>query len=298
MAIELFRNEHHACLMFTDLVEEDGQAVQANQFLIVDHGTGAIIDPGGNLAFNELFLTMSRHFTPQKLSYLIASHADPDIIAALDRWLTSTSAKLVISRIWERFAPHFTKAGKTEGRVIGVADAGAILPLGQSELWLVPAHFMHSEGNFHFYDPISKILFTGDLGVSLVSGKEAGVAVTDLGPHIAKMEGFHRRYMVSNKILRLWARMARQLDISMLVPREAIDAALGSSPEGLRMMLRSYSPDGQIRSDHQLPAYFPSAVNPPGSTMGATASVVDGKGNRYVVSGSGDSPYVGLIALG
>lgn len=85
---------------------------------------------------------------------------------------------------------------------------------------------------------------------------------------------------------------------SMLVPREAIDAALGSSPEGLRMMLRSYSPDGQIRSDHQLPAYFPSAVNPPGSTMGATASVVDGKGNRYVVSGSGDSPYVGLIALG
>ncbi len=219
MAIELFRNEHHACLMFTDLVEEDGQAVQANQFLIVDHGTGAIIDPGGNLAFNELFLTMSRHFTPQKLSYLIASHADPDIIAALDRWLTSTSAKLVISRIWERFAPHFTKAGKTEGRVIGVPDAGAILPLGQSELWLVPAHFMHSEGNFHFYDPISKILFTGDLGVSLVSGKEAGVAVTDLGPHIAKMEGFHRRYMVSNKILRLWVRMARQLEISMIVPQ-------------------------------------------------------------------------------
>lgn len=26
---ELFRNEHHACLMFTDLVEDDGQAVQA-----------------------------------------------------------------------------------------------------------------------------------------------------------------------------------------------------------------------------------------------------------------------------
>jgi flavorubredoxin len=30
---------------------------------------------------------------------------------------------------------------------------------------------------------------------------------------------FHRRYMVSNKILRLWARMARQLDISLLVPQ-------------------------------------------------------------------------------
>jgi flavorubredoxin len=152
--------------MFTDLIEEDGQAIQANQFLIVDNGTGAIIDPGGNLAFNELFMGMSRHFPPQKLAYLIASHADPDIIASLDRWMSSTRAQLVISRIWERFAPHFTKVGKTENRVIGVPDSGARLPLGHSELVLLPAHFLHAEGNFHFYDPISKILFTGDLGVS------------------------------------------------------------------------------------------------------------------------------------
>ncbi|WP_425355221.1 MBL fold metallo-hydrolase [Ramlibacter agri] len=217
--IELFRNDHHACLMFTDLVDEDGQAVQANQFLIVDHGVGAILDPGGNLAFNELFLALSRWFPPQNLSYLLASHADPDIIASLDRWLTSTKAQLVISRIWERFAPHFTKVGKTENRVIGVPDAGGRLPLGRSELLMVPAHFLHSEGNFQFYDPVSRILFTGDLGVSMTSGEEARTAVRDLRPHIPRMEGFHRRYMVSNKVLRLWARMARQLDVKMIVPQ-------------------------------------------------------------------------------
>lgn len=219
MPIELYRDSHHACLMFTDLVEQDQQAVQSNQFLIVDNGTGAVIDPGGNLAFNELFVGMSRHFSPQKLSYIIASHADPDIIASLDRWLTSTPAQLVISRVWERFVPHFTKVGKTENRLIGVADGGGRLSLGQSELWLLPAHFLHSEGNFHFYDPVSRILFTGDLGVSMTSGLQAQVSVTDLLHHIPLMEGFHRRYMVSNKILRLWVRMARQLDISMLVPQ-------------------------------------------------------------------------------
>ena len=217
--IELFRNEHHACLMFTDLMEEDGQAVQANQFLVVDHGAGAIIDPGGNLAYNELYLAVGRWFPPSNLSYVIASHADPDIIASLDRWMTSTKARLVISRIWERFAPHFTKAGKTENRVIGVPDAGGKLPLGRSELWLLPAHFMHSEGNFHFYDPVSRILFTGDLGVSMMTGEQARTPIKELKPHIAKMEGFHRRYMVSNKILRLWVRMARQLDVRMLVPQ-------------------------------------------------------------------------------
>jgi flavorubredoxin len=219
MPIELYRRHDHACLMFSDLIEEGGGAVQANQFLIVDAGQGAVLDPGGNLAFNELFLTISRFFPPQDLSYLLASHADPDIIASLDRWLTSTRAQLVISRIWERFAPHLTKAGKTDSRIIGVPDAGGRLPLGRSELHLLPAHFLHAEGNFHFWDPVSRILFTGDLGVSMLAGSEASRPVTDIRAHIPRMEGFHRRYMVSNKVLRLWVRMARQLPIAMLVPQ-------------------------------------------------------------------------------
>ncbi len=205
--------------MFSDLGYEGGEAVQSNQFLIVDHGVGAIIDPGGNLAFNELYLGMTRHFSPQRLSYVIASHADPDIIASLDRWLSSTSAQLVISRVWERFVPHFAKSGKTLERVIGVPDAGGRLLLGESELWLLPAHFLHAEGNFHFYDPVSRILFTGDLGVSLTTSERARNPVRELPPHLPQMEPFHRRYMVSNKILRLWVHMARQLDIALLVPQ-------------------------------------------------------------------------------
>lgn len=223
--VELFKTDRHEVLMFTDLIEEDGLAVQSNQFLICHGDTGAIIDPGGNLAFNELFISTSRHFPVNKLSYLIASHADPDIIASLDRWLSSTSAKLVISRVWERFVPHFTKVGKTDNRVVSVPDSGCRLPIGDAELWLLPAHFMHSEGNFHFYDPISRILFTGDLGASMVSGAQARVPAQDFGKHVAHMAGFHRRYMVSNKILRLWLKMARQLDISMIVPQHGAPIA-------------------------------------------------------------------------
>ena len=219
MPVELYRDATHACLMFTDLIDGDSQAVQSNQFLIVDNGSGAIIDPGGNLAFNELFMGLSRHFAPQNLTYLLASHADPDIIASLDRWLTATPAKLVISRVWERFVPHFTKVGKTVNRILGVPDEGCKLLLGRNDLWVLPAHFLHSEGNFHFYDPVSRILFTGDLGVSMTTGKAAQTPVTRLADQLPSMEGFHKRYMVSNKVLRLWVAMARKLDISMLVPQ-------------------------------------------------------------------------------
>ena len=220
MPIPLYNRDGHQCLMFTDLCQEGGDVVQSNQFLIVDGDTGALIDPGGNLAYGELYLAMTRHFAPAQLSAILASHADPDIIAGLDRWMTATSsAKLYISRIWERFVPHFCKAGKTAGRIVGIPDAGQRIYIGRSELIALPAHFMHSEGNFQFYDPVSRILFSGDLGASMTGGLEAQQPVGSLAAQLPKMEAFHRRYMVSNKVLRLWARMVRTLDIAMIVPQ-------------------------------------------------------------------------------
>ena len=225
MSIELFRQGRHLCLMFSDLhAEEGGEAVQSNQFLLVHGATGAILDPGGNLAYNELYLGLSQHLAPHKLSAILASHADPDIIASLDRWMTTTSsAKVYISRVWERFVPHFCKPGKTLGRIVGLPDAGARLRLGEPgdafELWALPAHFLHAEGNFQFYDPISKILFSGDLGASLGVGLDPAKPVTRLREHLPRMEAFHRRYMVSNKVLRLWADMVSTLKIEMIVPQ-------------------------------------------------------------------------------
>lgn len=222
MPTELFRQGDHQCLMFSELCDGSGDAVQANQFLIVDGDTGAIIDPGGNMAYNELYLAMTRHFPPSKLSALLASHADPDIIAALDRWTTATPATLYISTLWERFVPHFCKAGKTEGRVVGIPDAGMRIPIGRHQLLAIPAHFLHAEGNFQFYDPVSRILFSGDLGVSLVAGKRAATPANDLRELLPAMEPFHRRYMVSNKVLRLWADMVSTLDIRMIAPQHGV----------------------------------------------------------------------------
>jgi hypothetical protein len=67
--------------------------------------------------------------------------------------------------------PHFCKPGKTTGRIVGIGDLGMRIRIGRSELIALPAHFMHAEGNFQFFDPTSGILFSGDLGVSLLSGR-------------------------------------------------------------------------------------------------------------------------------
>jgi flavorubredoxin len=223
MAQELYKDAHHQCLMFTDLCARDHDAVPSNQFLIIDGDAAAIIDPGGNMAFNELYLGVGRHLSPQRVTALIASHADPDIIASLDRWMTTTTAPLYISKIWERFAPHFCKPGKTAQRVLGIPDAGMHIPVGHSKLIALPAHFLHAEGNFHFYDPIAKILFSGDLGASFGPALEGVKAIEQLTPAvIASMEEFHRRYMVSRKILQMWARMVKPMEIRMIVPQHGV----------------------------------------------------------------------------
>ena len=219
MAIELFNQDGHVCLAFTDLVTEDMEAVQANQFLVVDNGHCALIDPGGNMTYPSLFMALSKFVPARQLDMILASHADPDIVASLNKWLVGTDAKLYISQVWARFVPHFCSVGNTEGRVIGISDPGGRIALGNSHLVALPAHFLHAEGNFQFYDPVSKILFSGDLGTSIVTGADASRPVNDLANHIPRMEPFHRRYMAAGKICRLWAQMVRGLEIAWIVPQ-------------------------------------------------------------------------------
>lgn len=219
MAIELYNDGNHICLMFSDLVEEDGESVQSNQFLIVQDGNGILLDPGGVLTYNELYMAMSRFFPPKKLKYVFASHADPDIIASLPRWLNGSETSLLISRIWSRFVPHFCPQGKTEGRIIELPDEGTLLPFGSTTFQILPAHFLHAEGNLQFYDPVSKILFSGDMGASMMPAHLSMSAVTDFDQHLPFMRGFHTRYMVSNKVCRYWAAMVREVDPEWLVPQ-------------------------------------------------------------------------------
>lgn len=216
--MELFNNGKHVCLAFRDLVTGD-EAVQANQFLVYDNEHAALIDPGGELTYSRLFMAISKYMTVKNLDYIIASHQDPDIVASLNKWLVATEAKIVVPELWERFIPHFTRPGKIAGRVIGMPDKGMNLKLGSIELKALPAHFLHAEGNFQFYDPVSRILFSGDMGANLCPEVDLDKPVQKLSEVLPYMEGFHQRYMNSNKVCRFWVNMVRQLDLSMIVPQ-------------------------------------------------------------------------------
>ena len=210
----LFDNGTHKNLLLEDFGH--GEMVQANVHLIVDSGKGMILDPGGHKVFKHLLQEVGTIIGVDNLEWIFFSHQDPDIVAAANGWLMTTKATAIVSKLWIRFIPHFGVDRLVVDRIKGLDDEGAIIRLGNSDLYILPAHWLHSPGNFQVYDPVSKILYSGDLGASL--GQDY-IYVTNFEEHIKYMEGFHKRYINSGRALRNWAKMVRQLDIEIIAPQ-------------------------------------------------------------------------------
>ncbi|RUM61342.1 MAG: MBL fold metallo-hydrolase [Persephonella sp.] len=203
---------------FNFLLEDfgHGEMVQANVHMIVDDGKGIILDPGGHKVFKHLLTEVGSLIGLNNLEYIFLSHQDPDIVAAINGWLMTTKAIAITPKLWLRFIPHFGVDRFVIDRIKGLSDRGGTIKLGNSKLYIIPAHFLHSPGNFQIYDPVSKTLYSGDLGASL--GQDY-MFVKDFSNHIKYMEPFHRRYIPCNKALKMWINMVRDLDIETIAPQ-------------------------------------------------------------------------------
>ncbi len=217
MAIEFFNDGTHRCICFNDLAGEG--EVQANQFLIVHGAKGMLLDPGGTKLFSRMIVELAMFMPPQRLEYILLSHQDPDVGAGLNGYLLITDATICFPSIWLRFIPAFCAKSLAADRVLSVPDEGGRLDLQGAEIMLLPAHFLHSSGNLQVYDPISKTLFSGDLGASLLPPEDPYPTVSDFDSHVQYMEGFHLRYMPSSRVCREWAAMVRNLDIERIAPQ-------------------------------------------------------------------------------
>ncbi len=213
-ALTLFDDGTHRNILLEDL--DQGLAVQANQHLVIHGDVGLLLDPGGHKVYNRVLSATLGHLKGGELKYLILSHQDPDIVAAANGWLMTTDANAYVPKIWLRFVPHFGLDRLVEARLHGVEDGGMVLDMNGVKMPIIGAHFLHSPGNLQVYDPVAKILYSGDLGASLGQPYRE---VPDFQRHIPFIEGFHRRYIACNKAMRMWAAMVRKLDVECIAPQ-------------------------------------------------------------------------------
>lgn len=209
-------DEDHQWIVFGRDPEKPEKIIDTNQCLVVSNGKGVLLDPGGIELFASMLASVLKFVSVENITDLFASHQDPDIISSLGLWdQVLPSAKLHSPWIWEGFIRHF---GMNNIDYVPIQDEGGIMRVGGLDLHLIPAHYVHSSGNFSVYDPVAKILFSGDIGAGLESN-DVPMFVQDFDEHLQKITLFHQRWLPSNRAKNNWIKRVRNLEIEQMVPQ-------------------------------------------------------------------------------
>lgn len=209
-------NGKYQWIMFGRDPDKPEKIIDTNQYMVVDGNRSLLMDPGGIEIFSSMLASVLRHTSIDHITDLFASHQDPDIISSLGLWDEALpSARLHAPWLWEGFIRHF---GLNNISYNSIPDEGYNVALNYAKLTFIPAHYLHSSGNFHVYDSEAKILMSGDVGAALESA-DSPMFVTDFEEHIPKMKLFHQRWMPSNRAKQDWINRVRHLDIEYMAPQ-------------------------------------------------------------------------------
>lgn len=214
----LYADESVRWIVFGRDPDKPADVIDTNEYLLISGDSGVLMDPGGTEIFPDVVSALSDHLPLEKVGVIFGSHQDPDILSSLSLWLNvCPAAKVHVPSIWTGFITHF---GCSAAQLVAVPDRGSTIPLaGGHHIELLPAHYLHSSGNLHLYDPRAKVLFSGDVGAALLPREDTRLFVEDFASHTQYMEGFHRRWMPSERARDVWIERVRQLDLEFLCPQ-------------------------------------------------------------------------------
>jgi len=220
--VSLYRQDDHRWLAFGQDPDRPANIIDTNQYVVCGKGGAMLLDPGGMEVFPPMLAALTHEIAVEDVKGIFLSHQDPDIGSSLPLWrrVCPADTKVYVSALWTGFVAHFD----CETTLTAIPDAGMEVSLGSDvRLRFVPAHYLHSSGNFHVYDPQAKILFSGDVGAALVPpGSASSLFVQDFQAHTAHMEGFHRRWMPSDRARDVWIEAVSKLEIEQLAPQHGL----------------------------------------------------------------------------
>lgn len=218
MKIEILHDDEKTkWIVFGRDLKKPDSVIDTNEYLIQVQDEAMLLDPGGTEIFPSVLAAVSEVSKIKNIKAYLCSHQDPDIMSSLPLWMQLTpNAKIYLSWLWQGFVSHF--GNEFSDNFIKVPDEGMLINLGNMYFQLLPAHHLHSSGNFHLFDQSSGILFSGDVGSALLP-KDRGLYVEDFKEHTRYMEKFHVRWMPSNYAKEIWLNRVRKLDIKMICPQ-------------------------------------------------------------------------------
>ncbi len=196
--------------------------VDTNQVVVRAGNEAVLIDPGGVEIFPAVFDAVEREVPLADIRHVILTHEDPDAGSSLPLWreVCVDELKVHVPWLWLGYVTHYDR----EADFVAVPDEGMEIRFGDNgRLHLIPAHYLHSPGNFSVFDPVAKVLFSGDIGGALVPPDDRdGFVVRDFDRHVQYLTGFHQRWMGSPAARDDWIRRVREAAPEIIVPQRGL----------------------------------------------------------------------------
>ncbi|HBC09219.1 MAG TPA: hypothetical protein DC046_16800 [Rhodospirillaceae bacterium] len=218
----VFRDGTQSWLIFGQDSGKPPDLVDSNQVVVRAGNEAVLIDPGGVEIFPAVFDGIEREVPLADIKHVILTHEDPDAGSSLPLWreVCVDELKVHVPWLWLGYVTHYDR----EADFVAVPDEGMEIRFGEGgRLQLIPAHYLHSPGNFSVFDPAAKVLFSGDIGGALVPPDDRdGFTVRDFDRHVQYLTGFHQRWMGSPAARDDWIRRVRDLGPEIIVPQRGL----------------------------------------------------------------------------
>ncbi|WP_142849975.1 MBL fold metallo-hydrolase [Telmatospirillum sp. J64-1] len=218
----LFHREDYRWLAFGQDPSRPDNVIDTNQVVVVSGNSVMLLDPGGMEVFPPMMAALTREVRIDQIKHVFFSHQDPDVCSSLPLWrqVCPGDMKVYVPWMWAGFVSHFDR----DARLEKIPDEGMDVTMGDARLRILPAHYLHSPGNYHVYDPAAKVLFSGDVGAALVppQSRRDSLFVHDFSSHVQFMEAFHKRWMGSARARDAWIDMVSRLEIDVLAPQHGL----------------------------------------------------------------------------
>ncbi len=207
-------------------IQGGGEEIECNTYLVVDGGDGFLIEPGGYDRYTAVLSKVNQVMNAMKITHLLVSHQDPDLCASIPAWLrTNNKIKVVLPSQWTRFIPHYmdynvSQVAGANLSFLPVSDEGVALPLKSGgQIRCISAPYLHSPGNIVMHDTASGFLFSGDIGAAVHKDGRLRLVIEDWAQQAVAMQGFHQRYMSSNRAVSGFLRKLDGIPITALLPQ-------------------------------------------------------------------------------
>ena len=212
----LFEQDGHHWVAFRRGKTAQEAQTGTNGYLVVREGRGMLLDPGRVDNFPVSMVSVSEAMKLEGMEILLATHYDPDVVASLSFWIKlCPQAKVHVPAISRQLLTLFCAPEKIEE----IPDGGVDFSLGGTPMQLIPAHYCHSPVNFSLFDPLARVLYSGNIGsVEQVNTTPESVFLKDFDRYRVQLENFHTRWLPSNRAKNKWVRQVRALDPEMICP--------------------------------------------------------------------------------